>query len=331
MELDLTEKQLLNQIQYGVPLAGRPFRDIGMNSSLDEDEVIRRVLYLKESGILRWVGAVVDWRKLGFKTTLVAMGVPAERLEEAAQFINRQQGVGHSYARTHRYNLWFFLNVPPAQELDTVIEDLAFHVGAQATLNLPAVKIFKIESFYDMLGGNGNGQGANDVIEPPEPLGQSDGRKPSVVELGILKELQNDLPVKRRPFDQMARRVDIYLEEFLEKSQELVRQGVIRRFSGVVHHRKVGLTHNALSCWKIPSPKVEAAGAKMARLPAVTRCYERATSHAWPYNVFASIQGRSQEECDTVARQISRQVNISDFVMLPSVKEYVKDAAAWPG
>lgn len=330
MELDLTERQLLNQIQYGVPLAGRPFRDIGLNSSLDEDEVIRRVLYLKECGILRWVGAVVDWRKLGFKTTLVAMSVAAERLEDAAQFIKRQQGVGHSYARTHRYNLWFFLNVPPSQELDAVIEELAFQVGSQATVNLPALRVFKIESFYDMLGGNGNEQEVN-VFEPPEPAGQCCGRKPSVVELGILKELQNDLPVKRRPFDQMARRVDIYLEEFLEKSQELIRQGVIRRYSGVVHHRKVGLTYNVLSCWKVPPAKVEATGAKMVRLAAVARCYERATSSAWPYNVFATIQGRSQEECEAVAKQISKQAGISDYIMLPSVKEYVRDAAAWHG
>ncbi len=331
MELDLTEKHLLNQIQYGVPLAGRPFRDMGVNSSLDEDEVIRRVLYLKESGMLRWVGAVVDWRKLGFKTTLVAMSVPAERLEEAAQYVNRQQGVGHSYARTHRYNLWFFLNVSPSQELDAVIEELAFHVGSKATLNLPALRIFKIGSFYDMLGKGGNGQEAKDAFEPLEAAGQCCARKPSVAELGILKELQNDMPIKRRPFDQMARRVDIYLEEFLEKSQELIRQGVIRRYSGVVHHRKVGLTHNVLSCWKVPPPAVEAAGAKMVRLPAVARCYERATSSAWPYNVFATIDGRSQEECDAVTKQISKEIRVSDCIMLPSIREYVKDAAAWPG
>lgn len=331
MELDLTEKQLLNQIQYGVPLAGRPFRDIGMQSSLDEDEVIRRVLYLKESGILRWVGAVVDWRKLGFQNTLVAMSLPAEHLEEAAQFISRQQGVGHSYTRTHQYNLWFLLTVPPTLELSVVIDELALQVKSNATLSLPAVKVFKTGNFYDVMGKGGNGHETKEICEPPELVGQASGRKPSMVEMGILKELQNDLPVKRRPFDQMARRVDIYLEEFLDKSQELVKQGIIRRYSGVVHHRKVGITHNNLSCWKVPPVKVEAVGARIAHNPAVTHCYERATSISWTYNVFATIQGCSQEDCDKVSRRISKEAGISDYVMLPSVREYVKDAVAWPG
>jgi DNA-binding Lrp family transcriptional regulator len=331
MELDLTERQLLNQIQSGVPLTGRPFRDLGLQSGLDEDEVIRRVLYLKECGVLRWVGAIIDWGKLGFQSTLVAMRLPSECLESAAQIINRQQGVIHSYERNHDYNLWFTLTVSPTTQLNDVISELARQVGAKGTLNLPVNRVFKMHPFFDMLGENGGQQLAMASMECQESPGAECPQKPTVVEIGILKELQNDLPIKRRPFDQMARRVDIYLDEFLAKAQELIRRGIICRYSGVLHHQKAGYSYNAMLCWKVPRSAVETVGSKIVSFPATTYCYERAVNCSWPYNVFAMIHGHSKDECERIAKEISREVGISDYILLYGTKEFKQEMAVWLG
>lgn len=329
MELDLIEKQLLNEIQLNVPLSGRPFRDIGYKLLLDEDEVIRRVMYLKESGYLRWVGAIIDWRKLGFQSTLVGMRLPPDNLEKAADIINKHPGVSHNFSRSHDYNLWFTLTVPPAMELNSVVEELALQTEAQAILNLPAVKVFRIRAFFDVLGNNGNGIPGLTTECPPQDLRGWCLKEPSLVDMGILKELQNDMPVKRRPFDQMARRVDIYLDEFLTRSQELVQKGVIRRYSGLIHHLKAGFTYNAMSCWKVPPAKVDTFGARMIALPVITHCYERATNGDWPYNIFGMIHGRSCDECEKIAGEISRATGITDYLMLYSIREFKKERASW--
>ncbi len=329
MELDLIEKQLLNEIQLNVPLAGRPFRDIGMKVTLDEDEVIRRVLYLKESGFLREVRAIIDWRSLGFQSTLVGMEISPEQLEKAADIINKQAGISHNYARNHHYNLWFTLTVPPGTEIVNVIEQLAAKVEAKATLNLPAVRFFKIYAFFNMV--DNNGYEPSDTLPNSSPLTANLGEqnKPSTVDMSILRELQGDMPIKRRPFDQMARRLDIYLEELLARSQKLMELGIIRRYSGVLHHQKAGFISNAMSCWRVPSSDVNTVGRKMVSYPAITHCYERAVNGDWPYNIFAMIHGRVQDECEAVARRISKETGISDYLMLYSAKEFKKERSAW--
>lgn len=330
MELDLIEKQLLNQIQQSVPLTGRPFRDLGYKLSLDEDELIRRVLYLKECGILRWMGAVIDWRKLGFQSSLVAMNIPEESLEQAAIIINKNPGVSHNYLRTHKFNIWFTLAVPPASDLCSVIKDLARQVGAKATLNLPATRVFKIRAFFDVLG-NGHGQGENEI--PAAPADNDLGRtyKPAIVDLGILKELQSDLPIKRRPFDQMARRMDIYLDDFLVKSKELMDNGIIRRFSGLVHHEKAGFIFNVMCCWLVPEAKIGAFGSKVGPVKNITHCYQRTCNGIWPYNIYTMIHGHTHQECENVARELSREIGLPDYVMLYTAKEFKKERIAWLG
>ncbi|MDZ4247482.1 MAG: Lrp/AsnC family transcriptional regulator, partial [Dehalococcoidia bacterium] len=295
MELDLVEKQLLNEIQNEVPLVGRPFRDMGFKVGLDEDEVIRRVHYLKESGFLREVRAIIEWKKLGYQSTLVAMEIPPDQLERAADIINKHPGISHNYARNHRYNMWFTLTVPPPSELESVIRELAGQAGATAVVNLPAVKVFRIKAFFDML--NNNGHSPMDEAPATTPNGDNPCC-PTIsapIDIGIIKELYSDMPIKRRPFDQMARRLDMYLEELLARAQELLKLGVIRRYAGVLRHRKAGFNFNVMSCWNVPPEKVDTCGGNMVRYPCITHCYERAVNGNWPYNVFAMIHGRSQE------------------------------------
>ncbi|MBI2934310.1 MAG: Lrp/AsnC family transcriptional regulator [Chloroflexi bacterium] len=336
MELDLIEKQLLNEIQRGMPLTGRPFRDLGYKLSLDEDELIRRVLYLKESGILRWLGAVIDWRKLGFQSALIAMKIPAERIETAAEAINKHHGVSHNYSRSHDFNLWFTLALPPTAEMCTTVQELSQQAGASDTLSLPATRVFKIRAFFDVLGNgssNGNGAGAEDAPNfVQEDLSLTQTYKPSIIDFGILKELQGDLPIKRRPFDQMARRMDIYLDDFLLKSKELMDRGVIRRFSGLVHHGKAGYTVNVMSCWSVPQEKIEALGSEVAHFKNITHCYERPCSHtAWPYNVYTMIHGHTREECEGTAQTLSSRLGLPQYAMLYTMKEYKKERISWLG
>ena len=62
----------------------------------------------KRQNVLRQISAIFDTRRLGYKTTLVAMAYGPDKLHRAAMEINRHPGVSHNYAREGSYyNLWF--------------------------------------------------------------------------------------------------------------------------------------------------------------------------------------------------------------------------------
>ena len=79
-----------------------------------------------------------------------------------------------------------------------------------------------------------------------------------------------------------------------------------------------------MTCWIAPADKVQIAGQKLATLPEVSHCYERQTSPGWPYNLFAMIHGQSEEDCLAIAKRISREVGLSEPVMLLRRREFKK-------
>ena len=112
--MDLTDRKLLNLVQEEFPLVDRPFSQLADTLEIGEQEVIDRLTELKRTNVLRQISAIFDTRRLGYKTTLVAMAFDPDKLHKAALEINRHPGVSHNYAREGSfYNLWFTVAVPP--------------------------------------------------------------------------------------------------------------------------------------------------------------------------------------------------------------------------
>ena len=111
--LDPVDRALLNRIQEDFPLAPQPYAALGQALDRSEDDVLSRLARLRQARVVRQISAIFDTRALGYHSTLVAMRIPPERLEEAAALISEHPGVSHNYARRHEYNLWFTLAVPP--------------------------------------------------------------------------------------------------------------------------------------------------------------------------------------------------------------------------
>ena len=62
--MDKIDKQILNKIQTDFPVAERPYKVIAEEFGLTEEAVISCVKKLKESGIIRRLGATFDSRRL---------------------------------------------------------------------------------------------------------------------------------------------------------------------------------------------------------------------------------------------------------------------------
>ena len=89
---------------------------------ISSDEVKNRLVQLKRKGVLRQLSAIFDTRKLGYTSSLVAMEIEPDKLENVAHYINKHPGVSHNYEREHEFNLWFTLAVPPGSNLEKELD-----------------------------------------------------------------------------------------------------------------------------------------------------------------------------------------------------------------
>ena len=159
--LDATDKKILDLIQEEIPLVSRPFKAIGQKLGLSEEEVLKRLKGLKEEGILRHLGASIDSRRLGFVTTLCAVGVAPERAEEIAQKIALYPQVTHCYLRQHKLNIWFTLVAKDLEEVEKILKEISELAGAEA-YHFPALRLFKLRATFRL------SDGGNDSNSPPQ-------------------------------------------------------------------------------------------------------------------------------------------------------------------
>lgn len=328
MKLDNMDKNLLNIIQAHFPLCREPFAALGTRLGISSHEVIHRIERLKQGEIVRQIGPIFNPRKLGYRTTLVAMKVAAEHLDEAGRIISAHPLVSHCYERDHDFNFWCTLAIPLKEDMENEVQELGKKIKAEATLNLPAVKAFKIGAYFDL--GEGSPPLPHASIEYNSPLNTD--FELSAIDRAVINELQQDLPLVERPFDLMSAKLSMDLGEFLSHCQALLQRGIMRRYSASVNHNKVGFTANAMACWKVLPAMVETAGKKIATFLEVSHCYERRTSPLWPYNLYAMIHAKTRDACQAITGKISAETGLdeNDLILLFSTREIKKVRVRYP-
>ena len=322
-EMDGLDKRLLNKLQWEFPMVPRPFQALGDALGATEDEVLARVRQLKADRVLRQISAIFDTRSLGYKSSLVAMRVGPDRVDEAAAVLNEHPGVSHNYKRNHAFNIWFTLAVPPPTSLEQTVEVLHRLAGAESTRILQTLRLFKIGVKLDMTGTEDITAQSND--------GYGDDRRPAAgpaaigpAEIAFIRELQKDMALQPEAFLPWAQSLGVTVEALLQQAARFQERGYMRRFAAVLHHREAGFRANAMGVWKVPPDRVDALGPTFASFNAVSHCYQRPVYPDWPYNVFTMIHGRTPADCQQVIQAISAATGIDEYAVLYSTKEYKK-------
>ncbi|MEK9659029.1 MAG: AsnC family transcriptional regulator [Chloroflexota bacterium] len=334
-EQDEIDQRLLNLVQSDFPLADRPYQAMAQQLGTSEEDVLARVRRWKKANVIRQVGAIFDTRKLGYKTTLVAFRYAPDKLERGARYVNRHPGVSHNYERVGQFNLWFTLAVPPGQDLEAAINEMAAVTGAEAARIMPTIKFFKIGVNFDMEKKEGaayeyyspDGFSTSKTAVEKKPELKDDWNKAVPIsehDRAVIRELQEDLPVEPQPFDAMAARLGMSVPELFTWTEQAVARGFMRRYSAVLYHRKAGFRANAMTVWRVPEERAVEVGLKMAESPWVTHCYQRPTFPDWPYTHFTMIHAATQGKCEEIAREMSEATGITDYQLLYSTREYKK-------
>jgi DNA-binding Lrp family transcriptional regulator len=136
-------KQLLNDFQRDFPLSERPYQDIADRLGVNEDDVLTALTELSDNNFISRIGPIIPPNHIGV-STLVAMAIPEQQLQEVADKISAYPEVNHNYEREHLFNLWFVAIASDAGHLQTVIDAMEQETGYK-TLQLPLLDDFFID------------------------------------------------------------------------------------------------------------------------------------------------------------------------------------------
>ena len=142
------QKSLLDEYQRDMPLTARPYQVMAERLGVTEQEIIETLTNLRENGTLSRVGAVFRPNTIGH-STLAAMSVPADRLEDVAALVSGFDAVNHNYEREHALNLWFVIAATDLEEVHQVVSEIENMTGIKV-LSLPMLDDYHLDLGFDL-------------------------------------------------------------------------------------------------------------------------------------------------------------------------------------
>ena len=142
------EQRLLNEFQHGMPLTPNPYADIARQLGVYETTVLETLQRLQTEGVISRVGAVFRPNRIG-ASTLAAIAIPVEELEEVAAIVSEFTEVNHNYEREHRFNLWFVVVADDEDQLEAVLAEIEAGCG-YPVLDLPLLNDYFIDLGFDL-------------------------------------------------------------------------------------------------------------------------------------------------------------------------------------
>ncbi len=121
----------------------------------------------------------------------------------------------------------------------------------------------------------------------------------------IIQATQAGLPLTPEPYRTIAEQLGLTADDVMMRLSALHNSGIIRRIGAVPNHYKLGYRFNGMTVWNVPDEAIDELGQKVGQLEFVSHCYHRPRHWPeWPYNLFAMVHGKSQEEVDKQIRRI---------------------------
>jgi DNA-binding Lrp family transcriptional regulator len=144
-------------------------------------------------------------------------------------------------------------------------------------------------------------------------------------EKGIVKALQQELPLIPHPFVPIAQVLGVSEEGVFAVMRRLTDEGMMRRYAAVLYHRKAGFAFNGMGVWKVPPDAIEELGWKMGSYRGVSHCYQRPIYPEWPYALYTMVHGMREEDCEKIIGGISEASGMRDYKILYSTVEFKKE------
>lgn len=151
MNIDATDRAIIEALQSGLPLVPAPYAEVARNLGLDEDDLTRRLAAMKESGVIRRIAAAPNHYKLGMTANgMTVWDVDDAVLGEVGPKIGALPFVTHCYERPRAlpdwpYNLFAMVHGSSREEVAEKRQQIAAILGdaLQGSDTLYSTRILK--------------------------------------------------------------------------------------------------------------------------------------------------------------------------------------------
>ncbi len=137
----------------------------------------------------------------------------------------------------------------------------------------------------------------------------------SAVDRRILNRLQDDMPFTERPWEAMAKELNIEEDLLLKKVLSFKRRGIVRRISAVFSPRKVDFA-STLAAVKIAPGRISQAARIINSYPEVTHNYRRGGE----YDLWFALVAKDKRKISRILNRIRRDRDIEKLSEFPVVK-----------
>lgn len=265
-ELDPSAQRLLVALEDGLPVSARPFADVGVRVGMTGAEVVATLRSLRDTRVIRRVGAEVSPAALAYRASLGAMAISEEALDDAARVLDDVPAITHAFEMDDRYRLWFVMVAPSPARLEIAESELARSLGAADRFRVLPTEEYRVTHAFH----------ADGAPEPLAPAGVADALDADA--RALVRLLQADLPLEERPFAALASTLaacgfDADEQQVLVDTRALVASGVVRRIAVTTRDRHEPW-RLALATWVNPHHPARA-GSLVAAFPEVVHCFDR--------------------------------------------------------
>ncbi|MFC6786358.1 Lrp/AsnC family transcriptional regulator [Halobaculum halobium] len=306
--LDDIDARLIDDYQSGFPVVERPFEVVGEELGIDEAEALDRVKRLRERGVFRRFGAVLNPPVIG-SSTLAAVSAPEDRFDEIAEVINGYRQVNHNYRRDHEWNQWFVVTAASRETRDRILADIEERTGC-AVLNLPMLTDYYIDLEFPVWNDDAFARESLDSTDAGATrISENATGDLSALDRALLVEIQDGFPLTATPYRDVADALDADVSDVLAAIERLLADGCIKRIGCVVNHIVTGFRNNCMVVWNVPDDRLDELGESVGELPYVTLCYHRPRrpEQDWEYNLFTMVHGREADAVDAKIDELASE------------------------
>ncbi|WP_280586082.1 Lrp/AsnC family transcriptional regulator [Halorubrum sp. Boch-26] len=304
-DIDAVDAALIDEYQSDFPVESRPFERVAREISaetgvdVDADGVLDRVRDLRERGVFRRFGAVLNPPVIG-SSTLATVRAPEDRFDEVAEVINGYRQVNHNYRRDHEWNQWFVVTAGSRERRDAILAEIEERTGCEV-LALPMLTDYYIDLEFPVVNADRFARESLDETAVSATRISENARGDlTPLEGDLLLAIQDGFPLSATPYADVASEIGAPLDDVLGAVERLLADGCIKRIGCVVNHVVTGFTNNCMVVWDVPDGELDERGEAVGSLPYVTLCYHRPRrpDQEWEYNLFTMIHGREAEAVD---------------------------------
>ncbi len=142
------DRTIVALLQGDLPLESRPFDMLAQQLHISEQEIVERIIKMRQKGMLRRWGAILRHQQAGYlANAMVAWKVEADQADAVGKMMAGFQEVSHCYLRkvpnSFAHNLFAMVHAHSDHELQQLVSQISQCTGLEDYIVIKSLKEYK--------------------------------------------------------------------------------------------------------------------------------------------------------------------------------------------